>query len=215
MCLDAFEHADRGGCVVYSVGISDDSSFDRAITARYPGCQIFAFDPTIGRPTGYEGFGPRIHFYAIWLVGSRRAGRVDEQGHEHMTLSQIMAMLGHERIDVLKMDVEGSEWAVFTNWEEEWLRDGTDACPPFRALSAELHFPLEPEVQLEFGTHAALHRLRSFGFVPFSRLENWRYCSRMQHGETTGGEKAPESFNCLEVGWVMKGGRVRECYPGA
>ena len=41
-----------GGCVVYSIGIEHDTSFDETFVARYPGCTVFAFDPSIGRETG-------------------------------------------------------------------------------------------------------------------------------------------------------------------
>ena len=218
MCLDALPEdaktntsANNRGprkCVVYSFGISDDSSFDEAIVRDYANCDVYAFDPTIGKPTGYEGFGPRIHFYSIWL------GAVNATlSSPRMTLSQIMAMLGHDHIDVLKMDVESSEWEIFRNWEAEWLHEdikhNVRPCPPFAALSAELHFPSGDRSNRAATT--VLRRLRRYGFVPFSRLENWRYCKQQRFA----GTKSAASYSCLEVGWILKDKALSErCFFG-
>jgi len=61
-----------GGCVVYSFGIEHDTSFDESFVARYPGCTVYAFDPSIGRETGVfvraRGGGGGHVFRALVLV---------------------------------------------------------------------------------------------------------------------------------------------------
>jgi len=89
--------------VAYSIGIGADISWDADMAAR--GCQVFQYDHTIAAPpAAYE----RCHFFRIGL-----AERTSPDGTLR-TLSDIIAANGHsDRRDiVLKMDIEGAEWAV-------------------------------------------------------------------------------------------------------
>ncbi|XP_037089644.1 methyltransferase-like protein 24 [Pollicipes pollicipes] len=110
VCLDEGRAPPPGNCLVYSLGISNEWSFDRAIT-RY-GCQVYAFDPSMTKYTrNTTEFGAR--FYKIGLGGRTETRK---NGWHMMTLTGLRAKLGHlERtIDYLKIDIEGSEW----NWLE-------------------------------------------------------------------------------------------------
>jgi len=51
---------------------------------------------------------------------------------ETVTLGEVMKMYAMDNIDLLKMDVEGSEREIFSYKSEEWL-------PKTRALTVELH----------------------------------------------------------------------------
>lgn len=121
--------------IIYSFGIGEDVSFDNAIIKNH-GCHVFGFDPTpksiswIKRQKLLEKF----HFYEFGI--SNKSGFVDfylPKNPEHVSgsiitqknidimkkvsvemklLGDIMNELGHKHIDVLKMDIEGSEYDV-------------------------------------------------------------------------------------------------------
>lgn len=119
--------------VVYSVGVGSDISFDRAMIERF-GCTVHAFDPTpmarqwIARQT----LPPEFEFHPIGLANKDEevpfamplqegwdSFSLPREGSDEETvlcpvrrLETIAADLGHERIDVLKMDIEGFEYGV-------------------------------------------------------------------------------------------------------
>lgn len=114
--------------VVYSFGLGRDISFEHALAKRF-GCTIFGFDPTpvsldylmarplparmeivpwgLGTEDGNKDFGlpapGDVNFSA-----SKSNGESVEL--EVRKLSTIMKTFGHDRLDVLKIDVEGAEF---------------------------------------------------------------------------------------------------------
>jgi FkbM family methyltransferase len=124
--------------IVYSFGIGEDVSFDNAVIKNHD-CHVFGFDPTpksinwIKRQKLHEKF----HFYEFGI--SNKSGFVDfflPNNPEHVSgsiitqknvdimkkvsvemksLNDIMNELGHKHIDILKMDIEGSEYDVIEN----------------------------------------------------------------------------------------------------
>ncbi len=124
--------------VVYSVGIGETLGFETEIIRDHD-AEVHAFDPTpntaewITKQTLPEG----MHFHRWALAETsgelrffprvRRSGKksstmftlseADGSSDEGITvtakdLPTIMAELGHEAIDVLRMDIEGAEFAV-------------------------------------------------------------------------------------------------------
>ncbi len=126
-------HADA---VVYSVGIGDDISFDLDLIERF-GVTIHAFDPTpasqawlakqnlpaqfMFNPTGladYDGqatfYPPEENEYVSYSMEKADAGSSQRAPVtvEVRRLETLMKQLDHQHIDVLKIDIEGSEYGV-------------------------------------------------------------------------------------------------------
>ena len=91
------------GCLVYSLGSSNEFSFEMDVLARHPNCEIHTFD--LGTNPASD---PRIHFHR-WGVA-----KVDNVEANMYSLLTIQKKLGHmdRQIDIFKMDIEGSEYEV-------------------------------------------------------------------------------------------------------
>ncbi|HEY6724319.1 MAG TPA: FkbM family methyltransferase [Polyangiaceae bacterium] len=122
------------GSIVYSFGVGEDASFDVALIETF-GAQVHAFDPT---PRSIEWvkaqtLPPSFHFLPVGIAEFDGEGefhpptnpahvshsllpRASATGApvkvEFRTLKTLMNDLGHARIDLLKLDIEGSEYAV-------------------------------------------------------------------------------------------------------
>ncbi len=124
----------RSGAVCYCAGLGEDGSFDRALAEEH-GCRVFTFDPTPRAITyaetklaGVPGlqFTPRglwskrevLRFYAPQNSDHVSHSIVNLQGTteyfeaECESVTDAMADLGHDHIDLLKLDVEGAEYEV-------------------------------------------------------------------------------------------------------
>lgn len=126
--------------IVYSFGIGDDISFDRLLIERY-GCQVFGFDPTPHciewirdqqLPDGFHFFPYGISNYdgtvklfprvrkkgksneMLTLVNESKSA-ADGIDMQVFQLKTILSKLNHSHIDVLKMDIEASEYSVIDN----------------------------------------------------------------------------------------------------
>jgi FkbM family methyltransferase len=118
--------------VVYSFGVGDNIAWDLELIRRY-GVTVHAFDPTpasiawvkrqklprqfVFHDCGISNFDGTLDFYP-----PRKAGNTHYSQEQHVKsagsavrgrvncLTTIMRRLGHRHIDVLKLDVEGSEF---------------------------------------------------------------------------------------------------------
>jgi FkbM family methyltransferase len=129
--------------VIYSFGIGEDISFDKGII-RETGSTVYGFDPTPksikwvekNKVPGFEfmdyGIGVKDGSSKLYLPKNPEhvSGSVVETTNiskEYVkiklkTLRTIMKELGHQKIDVLKMDIEGLEYEVLTNILDEEIR---------------------------------------------------------------------------------------------
>lgn len=140
--------------IVYSFGIGEDISFDKAIISNH-GCKVYGFDPTpksINYVKNNEtpesfyfhpyGIGERTEMVTFHLPKNKDhvSGSVydhklvDEHNSVEVLLkefNEIVSEMGHDHIDVLKMDIEGSEYVVM----EGILKSGI----PIKQILVETH----------------------------------------------------------------------------
>lgn len=126
--------------IIYSFGIGEDASFDTSMIEHF-GCKIHAFDPT---PRSIKWVTENIKnknfiFHEYGLGGCDRIAvfsAPDNPNHVSQTiissefestpkievqlksLITISEELGHEQIDLLKMDIEGAEYEVIDSLKD-------------------------------------------------------------------------------------------------
>lgn len=153
--------------VCYCVGAGEDISFDLALAGN--GARVVIVDPTpraIAHVVPLVSGNPQVRFlpYALWsqdcevtLYEPRDASHVSHsivnlQGTTKgfkapgRTLQTIMSECGHTSIDLLKIDIEGAEYAV--------LRDVIAQAIPIGIIAVEFD-------ELSYPTRGAWRRIRA------------------------------------------------------
>lgn len=138
-------------CVVYSFGIRDNFSFDHFLADR--GCTVHGFDPSpvgLGSKAKYEHFqrtttannkkGQAVyHSFGLGKDGTYPPGTVpfrwpgmyylkesNTNTWELKELPTIQKELKHDKVTILKIDIEGGEWDMMPDiieaeWDELYL----------------------------------------------------------------------------------------------
>jgi FkbM family methyltransferase len=124
----------KQGGVAYSCGVGTDISFDRELISRFQ-MEVHAFDPTPEAAEWIAGQAlPAGFTFHPWAVCERdgpvalatlkpasssyraasllRVGRGERITGRGMSLGTIRAELGHDRIALLKVDIEGGEFVA-------------------------------------------------------------------------------------------------------
>ncbi|KAJ7472759.1 methyltransferase domain-containing protein [Mycena latifolia] len=117
----------RPNCVVYSLGYQTPSysSFEQEMLERSPGCRVYGFDANATSPD--PQLTSRVHFNQF-SVSDLRAER-------YRSLQGVMSNYGHDFIDILKIDLEGSEFATLVSM----IADAREKPLPFGQLLLEVH----------------------------------------------------------------------------
>lgn len=168
--------------LVYSFGVGEDASFDLALIDRF-GSTVHAFDPT-PRSRAWvdaQSWPPQFHFHPLGVAGTdgtltlhappdpthvsyspvARKGSAEVVEVPVRTVRTLMAELGHDRLDLLKADIEGAEYDVIA----DLLAHG----PHPGQLLLEFHHHL-PTIPLS-RTKQAIADLRAAGYCLFDQSE--------------------------------------------
>lgn len=174
--------------VVYSCGVGKNVDFDLALIRRF-GMTIHAFDPTPRclewvqqqalpaefrfHPYGVADYDGTAHFHPPIREGAPDFTVIEREERgvgpaveaQVRRLGTLMQELGHSRLDLLKLDIEGAEYPV--------IADLVNAGLPVSQILIEFHHRWP-----EFGeakTREAVDLLRSAGFRIFSISKNRDY----------------------------------------
>jgi hypothetical protein len=148
-------------------------SFDESME-KY-GCQVYSFDPSIGLKD--QNRSDKIHFYSIGLSGVN--GLHPTKGWNMKSASSIYEMLAISHgssavIDILKMDIEWSEWEVLPQMlQSGFLSDKV------KQLAVEIHFnesdsleTFQRNVRILQDLEAMTETKRAEKFIRFSSRPN-------------------------------------------
>ena len=168
--------------IVYSIGIGEDVSFDLDIIEKY-GCKVFAFDPTpksvnwVYKNVSNKNFnfspigiskekGSRLFYLPKndkHVSGSlEKISTVNEEiavELEFDTLKNQMIKNNHHKIDLLKMDIEGSEYDVIDFILDEKIE--------INQILVEFHPHLVQNGRKK--TKSSIYKLEKFGYKCFAR----------------------------------------------
>lgn len=145
--------------IVYSGGIGSDISFEHELVRRF-GCDIVLFDPS---PTGVQTMSlpenkiPQFHHFPLALAGHTgaltMAPPLDPEGDSWFArkdaaanlevrctdLHSLMAENRHDYIDLLKLDIEGSEYEVIDDLLKRRI--------PIQQICVEFHHGIIPGIR--------------------------------------------------------------------
>lgn len=157
-CVDTDGFAEKDSIIVYSFGIGEDMSFCKALAKEYKQCEIYAFDPTPRAVKYVENFDKSIfekfYFKPIGLSDSNSVKKfylpenpdyvscseidyTDKKSEKNTkpsinvqmhTLSYIMETYHHDSIDLLKMDIEGSEFLALPQFLKQTDKNVQQIC---------------------------------------------------------------------------------------
>ena len=171
----------RSDWTCYCAGVGEDITFDLGLIDRF-GCAVFAFDPTpraVAHVAAVAADEPRFHFLPVGLwsedttlrfFAPRNPAHVSHSvvNLQHTktyfdapcrSLPGLMDELGTERIDLLKLDIEGAEHEVVRSMLERGIRP-TVVC-------MEIDQPVKP---LAFWR--TVRRVRRAGYVLVA-VDSW------------------------------------------
>jgi Methyltransferase domain len=150
------------GTIIYSFGVNEESTFEAEMLARIPSAQIFAYDFSVTKfgPQLPDIYASRAHFKQVGL------GKTDEVNRKppFFTLSTLMNQNNHSYIDILKIDIEGAEYAAFDAFMDSYEASGATTLPVGQVM-IELHLLDDQSVNFERFTNW-WERLESFGMRP-------------------------------------------------
>jgi len=145
--------------IIYGGGIGSDISFEHELVKKF-GCEVVLFDPS---PTGVRTMAlaenkiPQFHHFPLALAGHtgalNMAPPLDADGDSWVPakvgeatlevrctdLASLMAQNKHDHIDLLKLDIEGSEYEVIDDLLKRRI--------PIQQICVEFHHGIIPGIR--------------------------------------------------------------------
>jgi len=158
--------------IVYSGGLGSDITFEHALVQEF-GCDVVLCDPS---PTGVKTMTlqqhqiPQFHFFPLALAGHdgklRLAPPLDPEGDSWFAradapgaldlpctnLTSLMKKNRHDHIDLLKLDIEGSEYEVIEDLLVQRI--------PVGQICVEFHHGILPGIRRSATIRAMLKLVR-------------------------------------------------------
>ena len=180
-------------CIVYSFGCNGVYDFQLEMVER-TGCVVHIFDPSLSKAQRDEAKALegsmrgriRVHNFGIAAedgrvagIGPRDEGVIKQRGRpsnadtwgDVKRLSTIMRSLGHQHVDILKMDIDGMEWEVLN---ADVLKTGTFVGFTQLLIEVHVHNAAAPVFEL-------MEALESHGYMAFSKEPNMYECFASNH----------------------------------
>jgi hypothetical protein len=182
--------------VMYAAGIDNDASFEEYMSQK--GITVHAFDCTIPADTKLKY---KVTFHH-WCLGESKA-KTDFENNTYSqqaanktfvfhTLAETKRLLGHEHIDILKMDIEGFEWELLTS---EILSQNFNSTDLPEQIVLELH--TEGANPKWVPQHLSSGKTRSW--VNAIVLQLWHLGYRVTDKVVNTGDPSCADFNFLRV----------------
>lgn len=221
----------RPDWVCYCGGVGEDITFDLGLIERL-GCTVFAFDPTpraVAHVASHAAAERRFHFMPVGLWSKDATLKFfaprDPTHVSHSVLNlqetdayfeapcrslpSLMAELGHRRIDLLKIDIEGAEHAVVRSMLKHGIRP--------TVLCLEIDQPVPP---LRFGTTVARVLAAGYELVAVDHW-NFTFVHRTAAAQPVARVEAPRPSPRVTFGVIVLNGEpftrytLRALYPFA
>lgn len=169
--------------ICYSGGVGEDVTFDLELIEQ-TGCEVFTFDPTprsIKFMTSLTREHPNLHFMpeGLWdkdeTLKFFAPQNLDHVSHSVLniqktetyfeapcrSLRSIMKELGHEHIDLLKLNIEGAQYTVIDSVIQEKI--------PVNIITVSIDQPTSP-----FRVYRMVKSLQHSGYN-LIKIDKWNY----------------------------------------
>jgi len=160
--MSLYEERKKPETIIYSFGVNDESTFEAEMLARVPTAQIYAYDFSVTKfgPQLPASYLPRAHFKQVGLGDKDELDRQPQ----FLTLKSLMDENKHTYMDILKIDIEGSEYGAFDAFMDSFEAAGATTLPIGQVM-IELHLMDDENVNFDRFTKW-WERLEGFGMRP-------------------------------------------------
>lgn len=160
------------------IGLNGEVSFEADLLQRAPGCQMWGYDFSVNSvgpeienavDKNKRPLSERAHFRSVGLAGHD----AHDASPPMYTLQTLMEVNEHKFIDLLKIDVEESEFAALEAFLAPYLRSG--AALPIGQMQIEIHATPSVEYSKFPKFKAWWEKLEAAGLRPFWTEPNLVY----------------------------------------